>query len=604
MRLKSLWVDGFKNLNKFEIDFESRYGITVLIGNNASGKSNVLEAISAIFSYLYNDNLKDIPFGFDLVYKIKDLDVRVSKRQKVRFRIKKPSEKSWKELQRMYAYGNRLPTRLPMHLGEAYDYRPSQVIALYSGEELRLWENYYQKSYFNFNNTSLKSDTYLSEQKMLYVNKHYWDIALLTMYASSIDEIEKITQSKLKEIKLEVNVELLNNFSVAKPNNEVNSFVWGLVKLSDMDENDVPLISDKEFMSYRDVNAFSPIILNLEEFELKSDYKTHVDLFNLLCVARLPKDENKKLITNIELIFENERTTKDFSEGQKKQILLKFCLEVLADENSLLLFDEPDAHIHIANKKLIPEILKEHSNYEIILTTHSPTLAHSFSNKHLAYIENGKINEGYNTQEKLLNELTNGLMGISEQQLLLQSNKDILIVEGKTDEAYISQALKILKEDNLKYKDLEFNFLWLGGSDADTLNKIISGFTPKEGQTIIAFFDRDGAGKECVKKALGKKTLENDFDGAKKEEVYIYLYPRKDNLSNEVFVVEDYFPIKILREYILNKGTTFQSITRKFDKQKFAKKCEEDSFDKTNFNGFKVLFNKILKIKNLSSSTR
>ncbi len=52
MRLKSLWIDGFKNLKDFNIDFEKQDGITVLIGNNASGKSNVLEAISAIFAEL------------------------------------------------------------------------------------------------------------------------------------------------------------------------------------------------------------------------------------------------------------------------------------------------------------------------------------------------------------------------------------------------------------------------------------------------------------------------------------------------------------------------------------------------------------------------
>ena len=50
MRLKRLWIDGFKNLNDFEIDFNDKEGITVLIGNNGSGKSNVLEAISAIFA--------------------------------------------------------------------------------------------------------------------------------------------------------------------------------------------------------------------------------------------------------------------------------------------------------------------------------------------------------------------------------------------------------------------------------------------------------------------------------------------------------------------------------------------------------------------------
>lgn len=585
MRLKSLWVDGFKNLNDFKIDFKKREGITVLIGNNASGKSNVLEVISAIFSRLYSDKLKELPFKFDLVYTINGLDIRVSKNQEIEYKIKKPEDKSWHNLEKLYSLGSRLPAEIPFTLGESYDYRPSQIIALYSGEELRLWEEYYKKPYFDSNKTSLKNDTYVSKLNMLYVNKYYWDVALLTMYASDVKGLEKIVKSELKTITIQINKKLLSNFIKSKPNNEVNKFVSSFI---------TPELEGDGVENIQSLN------LSLDEVKDKIDFKTHTELFNLLCVAKLSKDKKLKLITDLELEFENGITTKDFSEGQKKQILLKLCLEVLSGENSLLLFDEPDAHIHIANKKLIPDILKEHSDGEIILATHSPTLAHSFDNKHLAYIENGKINEDYNTQEKLLNELTGGFMGVSESQLFLQSNKDILIVEGKTDEAYISQALKVLKEDIEEYKRLEFNFLWLGGTDSDTFNKIIENFKPKDNQTIIALFDNDGPGYGCIKKILNIGAEKKDFNGFFKENIHIYLYPKKDNFTNQDFVVEDYFPIKILKEFVYGECKVFQGLGGKFDKAKFSKKCQEDDFEKSNFDGFKTLFDKIIEIKNQS----
>ena len=587
MRLKSLWVDGFKNLNNFKIDFEKREGVTVLIGNNASGKSNVLEAISAIFSGLHSAKLDELKFKFDLVYEIHGADIGISKEQKIEYRIKKPNNTSWNVSNNFYELGYALSNDTTP--SDLKGYQPSQIIALYSGEESRLWEEYYQKFYIDFFNSIRKQHKKIPE--LLYINKYAWVIGLITL----------ICNENSKEF-------VKHTFGIDADNGVEIKFIIDNKKYEIFQNNDALKLIKRIAVEIQNSETGTINSKTLATFDIGNQQIKPKEIFEYLYITSSPTTQGKlkvnveKIITDISLNI-NGIEIKNFSEGQKKQILLKLALDVLADENSLLLFDEPDAHIHIANKKLIPEMLKN-ENKEVVLTTHSPTLAHQFNNKHLAYIENGKINEDYNTQEELLNELTNGLMGISEQQLFLQSNKDILIVEGKTDEAYISQALKILKEDNLKYKDLEFNFLWLGGSDADTLNKIISGFTPKKGQTIIAFLDRDDAGKKCVKKALGKKTLENDFDGAKKEEVYIYLYPIKDNFSNEVFVVEDYFPIKILREYILNKGTTFQSITRKFDKQKFAKKCEEDSFDKTNFNGFKVLFNKILKIKNLSSSTR
>ena len=76
MRLKSLWINGFKNLNDFNINFENKNSTTVLIGNNASGKSNILEAISAIFAGAYNTKLR-VNFNYKLRYKINNDNIKV-----------------------------------------------------------------------------------------------------------------------------------------------------------------------------------------------------------------------------------------------------------------------------------------------------------------------------------------------------------------------------------------------------------------------------------------------------------------------------------------------------------------------------------------------
>jgi len=53
MKLKSLYIENYKNLDTFTLDFSNNDELTVLIGNNGSGKSNILEAISSIFTALY-----------------------------------------------------------------------------------------------------------------------------------------------------------------------------------------------------------------------------------------------------------------------------------------------------------------------------------------------------------------------------------------------------------------------------------------------------------------------------------------------------------------------------------------------------------------------
>ena len=64
----------------------------------------------------------------------------------------------------------------------------------------------------------------------------------------------------------------------------------------------------------------------------------------------MPKD--KKVIKNIELIY-NGFSAKDLSEGEKKLILIRSVLSFVADENSLILVDEPDANIHDGRKQQI-----------------------------------------------------------------------------------------------------------------------------------------------------------------------------------------------------------------------------------------------------------
>ena len=53
MKLKQLKIGKHKNFNNLVIDFSNCKGVTAFIGNNGSGKSNILEALSSIFKSLF-----------------------------------------------------------------------------------------------------------------------------------------------------------------------------------------------------------------------------------------------------------------------------------------------------------------------------------------------------------------------------------------------------------------------------------------------------------------------------------------------------------------------------------------------------------------------
>ena len=139
MRLKRLKIDGFKNLNNFELDFTEKDGTTVLIGNNGSGKSNVLEAISAIFTGLFKMSTpqRKPKFEYEIEYELNDISYKMSL-------VKNKNIMNYK----FYKNSNVLSVR--DFKSNPYIHLPSKVILSYSGEENRIWKLYYKHLHNDF----------------------------------------------------------------------------------------------------------------------------------------------------------------------------------------------------------------------------------------------------------------------------------------------------------------------------------------------------------------------------------------------------------------------------------------------------------------------
>src|SRR5712692_8241904 len=75
MRLLELRIEAFKNLHNLAIVFDHTSPYTVLVGENGSGKSNLIEAITYIFRNL--DLELPAPFTYSLKYRCRDRDITV-----------------------------------------------------------------------------------------------------------------------------------------------------------------------------------------------------------------------------------------------------------------------------------------------------------------------------------------------------------------------------------------------------------------------------------------------------------------------------------------------------------------------------------------------
>jgi predicted ATPase len=130
MRLDELRIEEFKNLRDLYIDFDETSPYTVLVGQNGSGKSSLIEALANIFRNLDLD--EPSPFTYELQYQCRGNLVRVEakKGQYPAFKVRQKDDETLRGLSR--AEFMKVDDRdRPL-------YRPAFVFGYYSGPTDRL----------------------------------------------------------------------------------------------------------------------------------------------------------------------------------------------------------------------------------------------------------------------------------------------------------------------------------------------------------------------------------------------------------------------------------------------------------------------------------
>jgi len=562
MKIKKLKIEGYKNLN---LTLEHNSDIVAVIGNNGSGKSNLLEALSLIFKSLYTDS--NTP-SFD--YAIEYLN---SKNETIRI--------------------EKLKSRLTFHkddeiLVSIKDYLPKKVVAIYSGEEDRLWRKCFQPFYDDFikdiNKTKIKGILYSQTPQMLYLNKFYWHISLLSLALSNLDD----NQSFIKTA--------LGIDSIDKVKFDFN-------KASYINYSNSPTL---EFIKKIDSKAEYTIPQLKKIFE-KEGYIPD-DVYKHLYLSFTPK--GSKIINDITIKFNQHLTIEDLSEGEKKLLLIKAAFEFAEQEDSLFILDEPDAHIHLNNKELIVKTFEPYkSNRQIVLTTHSPTITQAINEEELFMVDKGKIID--KQKQEIINDLTGDFWNKHQQSSFLSSTKSVvLLVEGKHDKIHIANAYQSLRED---YKTIDFDIYSLGGESK--IHPFMNGLYEtdlKNGVTYIGIYDNDGAGKTTLNKAGFEKEVDNcGFRKLKEDKIkhnHFFAFPLiKPELFTADCTIENMYSSEKYEEAYkeaLNKvlgNFTNKSIDdlnkgiKETSKNILAENSKE--FTKADCKNFKPLFDLIVKIK-------
>lgn len=584
MKLKSLYVQKYKNLSPITIDFDSGNGLTMLVGNNGSGKSNVLEVISGIFHDLYKEkSSRKITCDYTLEYVIDDKNCKIENKSGT-----------------LRCYGDKFKSRETFIV----DHAPANIIGLYSGEDDRLWTQFYEV-YYKAYIQRIKKGQHLNRMRLMLINKYYWNISLLTLLLSNNDTLYPFIKDELGINQIN-KIELFFNF---KKYEDANGLLKTFIdRINPNHKNRIKYTLDelKEKIFYNQMlDADGKILVDANGNILVEDSGINdIEVFRYFVQAFMPKDN--KIIPKIDIYINENITLQMLSEGEKKLILVKTVLEILADEKTLILMDEPDAHLHEERKPALYKLMKEYTNRQIVVATHSPIMGQLASETELVMLEQENKKCVILTDEKIekIKRLSGSSWDVIGKGMILKSKRPLVVFEGKTDVVYAKKALQKLKTNDDKYSKIDVDFMSCGGADniqffiQDLLSVITSD------KKIIILFDRDNQGKTGAAAITNLNVTDEKitkYNDIKKENLIVSFIPYRDGVTDGDFLIEDYFLWEPTVKRMVEKEieSSHHPIKQLPNLAKYVKKHLEercDEFSEDEYIGFKSLLDKIYEL--------
>ena len=584
MKLKSLYIKKYKNLSPLTIDFESGNGLTMLVGNNGSGKSNVLEAISGIFHDLFKEkDGRKITCDYKLEYNLNEVNCKIEQTDGF-----------------LRCYGPKFKRREYFIEENA----PNNIIGLYSGEEDRLWTSFYE-SYYKAYIRRIKTNQHQERMRLMLINKYYWNVALLTLLLSDNETLKPFIENDLGITSIS-KIVLKFNF---KYFDDVNELLKTFINRINPDHK------NKIECSLEDLrNSIFYSVLTDENGNILVDENgnkllaeigiTDTEVFQNLTQAYMPKKE--KIIRDIIIQIDDDVTVEQLSEGEKKLILVKTVLEILSDEKTLILMDEPDAHIHEGRKPALCSMMREYPNRQIVIATHSPIIAQLSNEKEIIMLEQEGGKTTLLTDEKIdkIKRLSGTSWDVIGQGMMLKSNRPLVVFEGKTDIKYVKRAIDLLKNDNPLYGQLQVDFMSAGGADnmqffiTDLLEVI------PNNKKVVVFFDRDNEGQKGAAALMNLTTSAEaiaHYNDIKQNNLTVSFIPYKSGVTGGDFLIEDYFSwdktVKpMVDKAIENSHHPLKNLPKLSSRIKDGLENMYMTFSKEEFEGFINLIDKIIEL--------
>lgn len=370
----------FKNLEDFQIDIDENAWETVLLGLNATGKSNFLEALVIIYrdlDLIYNHNRKvKQPFDYYIKYECRSNAIEIIfEKDKYAFVLNGKPETT-------------IVTKNIEH------YLPKHIFIYYSGISDRLADLYipHQKIYYEqIIKSGAKIEEFDTIRRIFLAQNIHANFALIAFYLFKEDQGDETIKFLKEELKINdfgSALFMLKEPEWAKNREDKNAHLWGADGLVEKFVNDLLLFSyapiqhkarvevsykknetqDRLYLYLRDKSTFLDLV--------EDKYKNKIVLFNALESIHISDMLHDVKIKVQKEGVDGELSMAELSEGEKQLLTVLGLLKFTKDEESLILLDEPDTHLNPMWKwkflDYLDRVVKRKENTQIIFCSHDP----------------------------------------------------------------------------------------------------------------------------------------------------------------------------------------------------------------------------------------
>ena len=440
MRIDWLWLDNYKNLSDLTINFSQDHLITVLIGRNGTGKSNVLEALTIIFRDLLMGE-RFPSFQYRIAYEIRGrwVFVDADPEKKSPYRAKTISKDDQPEPYPVGALFEDLKGELISRtklVGEDSMYLPRFLFGYYSGESERMREVFrkYLKSY----DDKLIKNLDPGLKRMFFAEPVHSNFVLLSFIVNNKAQTDEFLQKQLglEEGGIESVLFVLKQpYWYNKNATGGDARFWNskgivrdfLAKLYDIslapirvrrrELYDVRRSRELEYLYLfaKDIDALRELAQGKSSAAFFRDLEsTHVS--GLIDEVRI----RVKLKKN-----DGSVTFRELSEGEQQLLTVLGLLQFTSAEASLFLLDEPDTHLNprwsVEYLQHIRDFLKDENDNNqsshVLLATHNPIAVAELRKEQVQILKRDDETLSISAQEPDVDPIGMGYAGVITSEM-------------------------------------------------------------------------------------------------------------------------------------------------------------------------------------------